>query len=163
MSRYNDNEEKFRSTRSNTISEQLYTDMREDYGFPPAVCRSLAENFLDIMNLYYGSSNVVEEYRTACVGVGCTVWADTRNGNPDIFYDITGASPEISVKLISGGFGVSAEIKNVGTADTTNAKWSIDLEGGLVLIGKHADGTIPTLATGTSQKVKIGFVFGIDM
>ena len=54
MSQYNDNEEKFRSTRSNTISEQLYTDMREDYGFPPAVCRSLAENFLDIMNLYYG-------------------------------------------------------------------------------------------------------------
>ena len=54
MSRYNDNEEKFRSTRSNTISEQLYTDMREDYGFPPAVCRSLAENFLDIMDLYYG-------------------------------------------------------------------------------------------------------------
>lgn len=54
MSRYNDNEEKFRSTRTNTITEQLYTDMREDYGFPPAVCRSLAENFLDIMDLYYG-------------------------------------------------------------------------------------------------------------
>jgi hypothetical protein len=54
MSRYNDNEEKFKSIRSNTISEQLYTDLREDYGFPPAVCRSLAENFLDIMDLYYG-------------------------------------------------------------------------------------------------------------
>jgi len=27
--------------------------MREDYGFPPALCRSLAENFLDIMDLYY--------------------------------------------------------------------------------------------------------------
>lgn len=53
MSRYNDNEEKFRSTRENTISEQLYTDLREDYGFSPAVCRSLAEQFLDIMDLYY--------------------------------------------------------------------------------------------------------------
>ncbi len=39
MSRYNDNDEKFKSIRSNTISEQLYADLREDYGFPPAVCR----------------------------------------------------------------------------------------------------------------------------
>jgi len=54
MSLYNDNEEKFRSTRRNTISEQVFNDLREDYGFPPAVCRYLARDFLDMMDLYYG-------------------------------------------------------------------------------------------------------------
>jgi hypothetical protein len=49
----------------------------------------------------------------------------------------------------------------VGTADATNVQWSIDLEGGLVIIGKHADGTISTLAAGATQTVKIGFVLGI--
>ncbi|MBC2699175.1 MAG: hypothetical protein HF974_12750 [ANME-2 cluster archaeon] len=54
MSQYNDNEEKLRSTRSNTISEQLFNDLQEDYGFPPAVCRYLAKDFLDMMDFYYG-------------------------------------------------------------------------------------------------------------
>jgi len=113
----------------------------------------------DPVKLNDGDS-VVEEYRTASVCVGSTVWSDRRNGNPDIFYDVTGAFPEVSVKTISGGFGVSAEIENVGTADATNVQWSIDLEGGLVIVGSHADGTISTLAPGASQTVKIGLVLG---
>lgn len=54
MSQYNENEEKYRSTRRNTISEQVFNDLRKDYGFPPAVCRYLARDFLDMMDLYYG-------------------------------------------------------------------------------------------------------------
>ena len=134
-----------------TLSNDLYYTSTENGG----------ATWTNPIKLNDGGSNVVEEYRTACVGIGGAVWADTRNGNPDIFFDVTGTFPEISVKTISGGFGVSAEIENVGTADATNVQWSIDLEGGLVIIGSHADGTISTLAAGATQTVKIGFVLGI--
>ena len=89
------------------------------------------------------------------------VWTDTRNGAKDVYFGGGISTPVVTVKSISGGFGVSAEIANEGTADATNVQWSIDLEGGLVIIGSHADGTISTLAAGTSQTVKIGFVLGI--
>ena len=104
---------------------------------------------------------VVEEEGSIDIHRGGIVWTDIRNEDKDIYYASGSAAPEISIATISGGFGVSAEIENAGTADATNVQWSIDLEGGLVIVGSHADGTISTLAAGASQKVKIGFVLGI--
>ena len=40
---------------------------------------------------------------------------------------------------------------NSGTGVATNIQWSIDLEGGLILLGKNAGDTIPTLAAGASE------------
>ena len=104
---------------------------------------------------------VVEEENAIDIHPAGIVWTDNRDGNKNIYYGSGVAAPEINIATISGGFGVSAEIENVGSADATNVQWSIDLEGGLVIVGSHADGTIPTLAAGTSQTVKIGFVLGI--
>ncbi|MCK5030622.1 MAG: hypothetical protein KAR64_04085, partial [Thermoplasmatales archaeon] len=104
---------------------------------------------------------VVEEEGSIDIHRGGIVWTDIRNEDKDIYYASGTAAPEIDIGAISGGFGVSAEIENTGTADATNVQWSIDLEGGLVLVGAHADGTISTLAAGTSQTVKIGFVLGL--
>lgn len=49
-----DNEARFKTVKSNLPFEILYSYLREDYGFPPAVCRSLSEDFQDLTNLYYG-------------------------------------------------------------------------------------------------------------
>ena len=103
---------------------------------------------------------VVEEENSIDIHPAGIVWTDNRDENKDIYYRAGVASPEITIGTISGGVGVSAEIKNVGTAAATDVQWSIDLEGGLVLVGAHADGTISTLADGASQTVKIGFVLG---
>ena len=107
------------------------------------------------------SGTVVEEYHTASLCLGFGTWSDERNGNADIFFDTVGAFPMISIESISGGIGVSVDIKNSGTVAASNVQWSIDLEGGLVIIGGHVDGTISTLAPGASQTVKIGFVLGL--
>jgi hypothetical protein len=61
---------------------------------------------------------------------------------------------------IAGGIGVSATIKNIGTADLTDVDWTIGLDGGLILIGKTKTGTIPSLAAGESVTVK-DFVLGL--
>ena len=103
---------------------------------------------------------VLDEPGAVDISSGGIAWVDTRNGNEDIYYYGFGATPIITVKSISGGFGVSAIIENTGNADAINVQWSIDLEGALVIVGNHADGTISTLAAGTSQTVKIGFVLG---
>ncbi len=67
----------------------------------------------------------------------------------------------IGIESISGGIGVSVVIKNSGTVAASNVQWSIDLEGGLILVGKSAGDTIPTLAAGASVTVKIPFVLGL--
>lgn len=58
-----------------------------------------------------------------------------------------------------GGVGVSAVIKNVGLDDVWNLKWSIEVEG-FVILGGSKSGNIEHLASG--EEVKISeFVFGI--
>ena len=110
-----------------------------------------------------GTGTVSMEYGTAEITTsGHTLWTDTRNGNADIYYENVGmpSSPMITIQSISGGFGVSAVVANVGTAEATDVHWSIDLDGS-VFIGAHKEGTISSLAAGNSETVKAGFVFGL--
>jgi hypothetical protein len=71
---------------------------------------------------------------------------------------ITAPQPEIVIDSIGGGLGVKAVIKNIGTADATGVAWAINLDGGLILIGKSKTGTVD-IAAGASQTVS-DFVFG---
>lgn len=110
------------------------------------------------------SGSVVEQDHGADVSSRHIVWSDNREDDKylGIYYDQASFPlPIIGIKEISGGFGVKVDIENTGTADATDVQWSIDLEGGLVLLGKHAEGTISTLAVGSSETVKIPFVLGL--
>jgi len=107
------------------------------------------------------SGTVEEDYHTADVCKLGAIWTDNRNGNADLFFDSVGAFAVISIDSISGGFGVTATISNIGNAPAENVEWSIDLEGGLILLGKHKEGVIPSLAPGASTTVKTGFILGI--
>jgi hypothetical protein len=57
-----------------------------------------------------------------------------------------------------GLIGVSVSILNVGET-VENLDWSIDLSG-LVLIGKHTEGTINSFPTDATEVLKTGLVFG---
>jgi hypothetical protein len=70
------------------------------------------------------------------------------------------ALPRIEIGAITGGFGITAVIKNTGGADASNVTWSISLDGGLVLRGRGTTGNFSTISPGSSLKAKTGFVFG---
>ena len=61
---------------------------------------------------------------------------------------------------ITGGFGVSATIKNAGAINVTNVDWTIALDGKLIFFGKTKSGTIDTLAAGAEVILK-DFVVGL--
>ncbi len=106
-------------------------------------------------------SVVADDSNTGICKLGA-VWTDDRTGDYNVFFDTLGiAIPVISVESIAGGFGVSAEIVNTGTADATNVDWSIIFEGGFMLLGGETTGTIDTLAAGDSASISTGFILGI--
>jgi hypothetical protein len=67
--------------------------------------------------------------------------------------------PNVTI-TITGGFGVSAIIKNTGETTLTDLSWSMSLDGALIFIGKTKSGTIASLAPGESVTVK-DFVIGL--
>ncbi len=94
------------------------------------------------------------------ISAGGIVWTDNRDGNLDIYYSPIPA-PRIVIQGVSGGMGVTVTVANVGTQDASNVPWSIDVSGGLVILGKHAEGTISSLAAGESTTIKSGLMLGI--
>ena len=69
--------------------------------------------------------------------------------------------PELEV-TVSGGFGVTASVSNVGNADATNCEVTFTFEGGLIILpsGGTSTVTIDTIAAGASEDAKVT-VFGI--
>lgn len=68
--------------------------------------------------------------------------------------------PELKVESVQGPIGVTATVKNTGVAPATNVNWTMSLDGGLILIGKTASGSIPEILPGGSAEIKIPFVIG---
>ena len=60
----------------------------------------------------------------------------------------------------SGGFGVTARVKNVGIIDASNISWSIDVEG-IVITGSHTEGVIESLPAGEEATINSGLIFGV--
>ena len=104
-------------------------------------------------------NNAVSQYGCLDMAYPYGVWTDNINGNYDIFFDTVALAPALEVN-IGGGLGVKATVSNTGTAAAENVPWSIDVSGGIVLLGKHAEGTITSLNPGESATIKdflIGF------
>jgi len=59
--------------------------------------------------------------------------------------------PNIVIEKIKGGNGITVTITNNGNATASMVHWGINLTGGLILKGKTASGTIPSLAVGQKK------------
>jgi glucose/arabinose dehydrogenase len=70
------------------------------------------------------------------------------------------SDPMLQVEVITGGLGISAVIRNEGDENLTEITWEIVLDGGFVLIGKKAEGTISLLRPDKSETIKIPLVLG---
>ena len=60
---------------------------------------------------------------------------------------------------ISGGFGISVIVKNVGEVDYEYIPWSIDIEG-LVFLGSFTEGNIELLKPGDQIVIRSDLVIG---
>jgi hypothetical protein len=91
-------------------------------------------------------------------------FVDNRTGNYDVYFaEAKGpATPEITIKVILGGLGISAVITNNGDLAATDVAWSIITEG-TVFIGKEKSGTIATLNPGEEITVKTGPMLGFGV
>ena len=127
----------------------LYKTQTEDFG----------ATWSDPIQVNDEDGTVVDQYRTASVAGFYGVWTDDRNDNNDIYFESVGLSPILTVESVSGGFGVTAALSNVGNAPAENVQWTIDLDGA-VFIGAHKEGIV-TLAPGDTETVSTGLVFGI--
>ena len=88
-------------------------------------------------------------------------FTDKRNGNYDIYYAsyVAKPTPQIVIDSISGGFGVTAVIKNIGDAPAENLPWSITLTGTIFPGVRGKNGTI-SLAPGDTMTIKTGLMVG---
>jgi hypothetical protein len=112
--------------------------------------------FVENMNIAYRTSHLFEGLTEVSA-----VWEDMRNGNSDVYFGTaaTVQAPIVEIDSISGGFGLTVQVKNSGNADATDIDWNIKFDGG-VFIGSEKSGTIASLAQGTSTTIKTGFLFG---
>jgi len=70
-------------------------------------------------------------------------------------------SPHIEIGNVTGGFGITAEIKNTGAGEASDVAWSILLDGGLVLLKRETTGTLTEIQPGFSLPIQTGFLLGI--
>jgi glucose/arabinose dehydrogenase len=85
---------------------------------------------------------------TAQVTDGTTLQIELMNRDFDVGY--------IPFQM----FGVHAVIHNKGLVNATNVHWSLNLTGGLVLLGKKASGDIPVVFPDQSIVISIPLVIG---
>jgi len=94
--------------------------------------------------------------------VGCT------QTDPDTIFgmevsDISGPPPaNLEIGEISGGLlKVKAVIKNTGIGDAEDVDYTINLNGGLIILGKSTSDIISSITAGGEETVSSGLIFGI--
>jgi len=82
------------------------------------------------------------------------------NSNYQRHNNIVMNTNELEIEVINGGIGIKAIIRNNGDINATNIKWSIQLSGRLIILGKKSSGEIPILQPDQTKTVAIPLTFG---
>jgi len=101
--------------------------------------------------------SIIESYSCMDIDGAAGVWTDDRSDETALFIDTVGSAPLLVTSDISGGFGCSIIIENLGTADAIDIPYIIDIEG-LVVLGAHSEGVF-TVSAGTSTTIQSGLLF----
>jgi outer membrane protein assembly factor BamB len=68
---------------------------------------------------------------------------------------------ELSIDTISGGFCVTAVIKNIGEMDVENVNWSMVFDGGIIILPENRMATgVLSLNSGEQKTIRSGLVLG---
>jgi hypothetical protein len=104
--------------------------------------------------------SAIETIHCADVSSSLITWTDTRDEVNSVYFDTAGiVAPIITIDSITGGLGITAVIKNIGTGDANDIDWSISFDGGTFFGGDNS-GTIDTLAIGQTVTIKSKFLIG---
>lgn len=88
--------------------------------------------------------------------------AGGRNGKVVCFSGGFEKQGNLEIGTINGGLlKINAEIKNTGDSDLTDIHWNINLENGLILLGRKANGTLLLLSASGAEIVTDKPVFGV--
>jgi len=88
---------------------------------------------------------------------------DEKNSESDWSEPLTIniSKPVLKIETIKGKFfKVNAPIRNTGNAYANGVNWSINLQGGIVLIGEETNGTISSISPGGEEIISSGIIFG---
>jgi len=70
--------------------------------------------------------------------------------------------PILEIRSIGGSpFKITVVIGNNGSVDAKSVNWSITLDGGLILLGKHTTGRVITIPAGEEVTVRSKVIFGL--
>jgi len=89
----------------------------------------------------------------------CSKGSAYESDNTVYFAPMDFKEPIIQIQSVSGGIGISAVIKNIGTGAAENVDWSI-ITDGTVFIGGEKSGQITTLDPDKSVTIKTGLMLG---
>lgn len=74
-----------------------------------------------------------------------------------------GCKLEIELTYNISRYGFTMIIKNIGDSNCTNVKWSITLDGGIILLGRETSGTILCIPPGENVTVRSGLILGFGI
>ena len=95
-----------------------------------------------------------------CIFILLAGYCGAVNSNNEQNYDNVGILNGLEIEVINGGIGISAIVRNIGEINLTNLIWSIDLDGGLIILGKTGSGEISLLLPDQIATIEIPLVFG---
>lgn len=117
-------------------------------------------------NSYFDETHYSE---IAYASIGLYYWTFKDAVNPlaevyfdDVYFGAVEEKPDIKIKKITGGIGVSVTIENAGNGDASNVGWLIEVVDvqGMLLMGNRSYGTIDLLPAGDEIVVKSNFILG---
>jgi hypothetical protein len=82
-----------------------------------------------------------------------SVWSDPYNMHIGL--------PDLKIEKVNGGlFTINTIIKNLGDAEASDGQWTIELDGGFLLLGKSSSGDIEFIAPGEEMNINSKPIIG---
>ena len=97
----------------------------------------------------------------AAIDNNYVIWSTIETNSTLFFESFNSSTPIIQITNISGGRKISADVKNIGTGDAKDIKYTILIQNGFLLTPRKTTGTID-LSIGETKTISTGdMIFGL--